>query len=204
MPTCGSSRAAKSKPPSPRPTKTQPSKPNAGSHQRGKALRRIATSVYDLLYDGTCSAESTLQAAQKQIEELARYDAEPLPEAAQQLASTLAIVAGRQAPRFATTPRALDASPDRLAEIENRLAALDRLKRKYGSTLADVLAFGEEAARKLAEVENRDESSRTCARTSQSRRAAYRDSRAIASLPTAQPLQKNWRSLPKPRSTTSP
>ena len=54
------------------------------------------------------------------------------------------------------------ASPERLEEIEDRLAALDRLKRKYGGaggsqTLAEVMRFGEEAARRLAEVENRDE-----------------------------------------------
>jgi len=48
------------------------------------------------------------------------------------------------------------ASPERLADIEDRLAALDKLKRKYGPTLADVIRFGEEAATKLAEVENRD------------------------------------------------
>src|ERR1700722_15431379 len=44
----------------------------------------------------------------------------------------------------------------RLEEIEDRLAELDRLKRKYGQTLQDVIAFGAEAARQLAEVENRD------------------------------------------------
>jgi len=49
------------------------------------------------------------------------------------------------------------ASPVRLEEIEDRLAALDRLKRKYGGTLGEVMRFGEEAARRLAEVENRDE-----------------------------------------------
>ena len=56
----------------------------------------------------------------------------------------------------------IHASPERLAEIEDRLAALDRLKRKYGGagasqTLAEVMRFGEDAARRLAEVENRDE-----------------------------------------------
>jgi DNA repair protein RecN (Recombination protein N) len=51
----------------------------------------------------------------------------------------------------------IDASPERLAEIEDRLALLDRLKRKYGAALAEVIAFGVEAARKLAEIENRDE-----------------------------------------------
>jgi DNA repair protein RecN (Recombination protein N) len=52
------------------------------------------------------------------------------------------------------------ASPERLEEIEDRLAALDRLKRKYGAgagtSLGDVMRFGEEAAQSLAEVENRD------------------------------------------------
>ncbi len=51
----------------------------------------------------------------------------------------------------------INASPERLAEIEDRLALLDRLKRKYGKTVADVIAFGEDVARKLAEVEDRDE-----------------------------------------------
>ena len=56
----------------------------------------------------------------------------------------------------------IHASPERLAEIEDRLAALDRLKRKYGGagasqTLAQVMRFGEDVARRLAEVENRDE-----------------------------------------------
>jgi DNA repair protein RecN (Recombination protein N) len=44
-----------------------------------------------------------------------------------------------------------------LAEIEDRLAILDRLKRKYGKSVAEVIAFGEDVARKLAEVEDRDE-----------------------------------------------
>jgi DNA repair protein RecN (Recombination protein N) len=50
----------------------------------------------------------------------------------------------------------INATPERLEEIEDRLAALDRLKRKYGATLGEVIAFGADAAAKLAEVENRD------------------------------------------------
>ncbi|MGD0368880.1 MAG: DNA repair protein RecN [Acidobacteriaceae bacterium] len=118
-------------------------------------LHAAATSVNNVLYDDDISAESTLQAAQKHLEELARYDA-AFAEPAQQLASTRAIVQDISATVRDYADR-IDASPERLAEIENRLALLDRLKRKYGSTLADVIAFGEEAARKLAEIENRDE-----------------------------------------------
>jgi DNA repair protein RecN (Recombination protein N) len=118
-------------------------------------LHAAATSVNNVLYDDDISAESTLQAAQKHLEELARYDV-AFAEPAQQLASTRAIVQDISATVRDYADR-IDASPERLAEIENRLALLDRLKRKYGSTLAEVIAFGEEAARKLAEIENRDE-----------------------------------------------
>jgi len=41
--------------------------------------------------------------------------------------------------------------------VEDRLAALDRLKRKYGPKLEDVTALGEELERKLNEMENKDE-----------------------------------------------
>ena len=36
----------------------------------------------------------------------------------------------------------VEASPERLAEVEDRLAALDRLKRKYGPSLEEVIAHG--------------------------------------------------------------
>jgi DNA repair protein RecN (Recombination protein N) len=51
----------------------------------------------------------------------------------------------------------IHASPEHLAEVEDRLASLDRLKRKYGSTLDHVISFGGDVARKLSEIENKDE-----------------------------------------------
>ncbi len=118
-------------------------------------LYGAAMSAYELLYDGSGSAEATLRAALKQIEELGRFDAK-FQESAQALASSLAVVedVGATVRDFA---EGIQASPDRLAEIEDRLAALDRLKRKYGANVAEVIAYGEDVARKLAEVENRDE-----------------------------------------------
>ena len=59
--------------------------------------------------------------------------------------------------RCGTYAEGIQASPERLAEIEERLALLERLKRKYGATLAEVIAYGDEVAAKLAEIENRDE-----------------------------------------------
>jgi DNA repair protein RecN (Recombination protein N) len=51
----------------------------------------------------------------------------------------------------------IDASPERLAEVEDRLALLDRLKRKYGKTVDEVITYGEDVARKLNELENRED-----------------------------------------------
>ena len=123
-------------------------------------LYTAAKSAHELLYEQEGSAEATLTAALKQVEELAKFDAR-FAEPAAQLAAAKAAVedVSAQVRDFAEK---VHASPERLEEIEDRLAALDRLKRKYGGaggsqTLAEVMRFGEEAARRLAEVENRDE-----------------------------------------------
>jgi DNA repair protein RecN (Recombination protein N) len=50
----------------------------------------------------------------------------------------------------------VDIDPARLAELEERLNLIHSLKRKYGATLDDVIAFGGEAKQKLARLESRD------------------------------------------------
>ena len=123
-------------------------------------LYAAAMGAFEQLYEGGASAEVALRAAVRNVEELARYDGR-FKEAVQQLESARATV-GDVGASLRDYAEGINASPERLAEIEDRLAALDRLKRKYGGaggsqTLAEVMRFGEEAARRLAEVENRDE-----------------------------------------------
>jgi DNA repair protein RecN (Recombination protein N) len=117
-------------------------------------LHTAAMSAHDLLYESEGAAEGTLGAALKHLEELARYDAR-FVEPAQQLAAAKATVEDVSA-EVRDFAEKINATPERLEEIEDRLAALDRLKRKYGATLGEVIAFGADAAAKLAEVENRD------------------------------------------------
>jgi len=122
-------------------------------------LYTAAMSAHELLYEQEGSAEATLTAALKHLEELARYDTR-FAEPAQQLAAAKAAVEDVSA-GVRDFAEKVHASPERLEEIEDRLAALDRLKRKYGqagtvTTLGEVIRFGEDAAQKLAEVENRD------------------------------------------------
>ncbi|HYG23306.1 MAG TPA: DNA repair protein RecN [Verrucomicrobiae bacterium] len=51
----------------------------------------------------------------------------------------------------------LDLDPERLQQLEERINLLHSLKRKYGGSVADVIAFGHEAAQKLRTLEQRDE-----------------------------------------------
>jgi DNA repair protein RecN (Recombination protein N) len=118
-------------------------------------LLAAAMSAHELLYESDRSAEAALRAALKNLEELERYDPQ-FAEAVQQLKSARALVDDVSATVRDYASR-IQASPDRLAELEDRLEALNRLKRKYGPTLAQVLAHGQDVAAKLAEVENRDQ-----------------------------------------------
>jgi DNA repair protein RecN (Recombination protein N) len=114
-----------------------------------------AINAFDLLYEGNASTSSSLCAAQKHLEELARYEPKFLEALAalesarisvEDVGATLRDYAG-----------GIQASPERLAEIEERLALLDRLKRKYAPTLEQTIAFGEDIRRKISEMENKDQ-----------------------------------------------
>jgi len=118
-------------------------------------LYAAAMGAFDQLYEGGASAEAALRAAGKNLDELARYD-EKFNESVQQIESARAIV-GDVSATLRDYAERIDASPERLAEIEDRLALLDRLKRKYGKPVDEVIALGEQVRGKLAEVEDRDE-----------------------------------------------
>ena len=51
----------------------------------------------------------------------------------------------------------LEFNPQRLAQVEERLALLRQLERKYGGSEAEVLAYAEAAAQELAQLEHSDE-----------------------------------------------
>jgi DNA repair protein RecN (Recombination protein N) len=139
-------------------------------------LYAAAMTAYDQLYEGSNAAESSLRAALRNVEELARYDAH-FTEAAQHLQSARAVV-GDVAANLRDYAESINASPERLAEIEDRLALLDRLKRKYGQSVADVIAFGQDVACKLSAVEDRDEILKTLRAAVAQASAAYRKSAA--------------------------
>ena len=130
-----------------------------GSEKRvlanAEKIYNAAMNAFDLLYEGNGSTASSLRAAQKQIEELARY--EPKFQEALAALETARISVEDVGATVRDYAGGIHASPEHLAQVEDRLAVLDRLKRKYGPSLDEVIQFGTEVARKLAEVENKDE-----------------------------------------------
>ena len=136
-----------------------------GEDERLEAEKRVlanaekiynaAMNAFDLLYEGNGSTSSSLRAAQKQVEELAKY--EPKFEEALVALESARISVEDVGANVRDYAGGVHASPEHLAEVDDRLAQVDRLKRKYGPTLDEVIAFGAEVSRKLAEVENKDE-----------------------------------------------
>lgn len=114
-----------------------------------------AMQAFDLLYEGDASTSATLRSAQKHLEELARFEPKFQEALAALEAARISIAdVGANLRDYAG---GIEASPEHLAEVEDRLALLDRLKRKYGPALADVIRLGEEVSRKISETENKDE-----------------------------------------------
>jgi DNA repair protein RecN (Recombination protein N) len=137
----------------------------AGEDERLETEKRVlanaekiygaAMNAFDLLYEGSASTSSSLRAAQKQVEELARY--EPKFQEAVAALESARIAVEDVGATLRDYAGGIHASPERLAELEDRLALLDRLKRKYGPTLTETIAFGDDVRRKLTEMENKDE-----------------------------------------------
>lgn len=118
-------------------------------------LYAAAMSAHEALYESNSSAAALLRQAGRNLEELSRYDANFQEQLASLDSARIAVEdIGASLRDYAER---INASPERLAEIEDRLALIDRLKRKYGQSVAEVVAFGAEVTRKLNEIENRDQ-----------------------------------------------
>ncbi|MFN3326051.1 MAG: DNA repair protein RecN [Bryobacteraceae bacterium] len=118
-------------------------------------LQESANAAYAALYEAPESAIAGLKIALRRIEELCRIDA-----SVQEIAETL------RPAQFAAEEAAhalrgylgkLEADPARIEEVEARLALIDKLKRKYGASVEEVLAFLCEVRSNLEALETASE-----------------------------------------------
>jgi DNA repair protein RecN (Recombination protein N) len=154
-------------------------------------LARLAGEAYAALYDDDHAAMTSLAVVWKRLGELAALDSrfQPILDAR---ASVMAPLddAARTLRDYADS---IDRSPERLQVIEDRLAALARLKRRYGPALADVIAKAQAIAEELEALGGGDEAMVALEQDAVAARRAYRtaaDAMAAARRTAAPRLAK--------------
>ncbi|MCY7346957.1 MAG: DNA repair protein RecN [Pyrinomonadaceae bacterium] len=118
-------------------------------------LSALSDEAYLLLYDNEASTVSTLEKAARKITELTEYESS-FGEYGESLQTAQAVL-GDLAMSVRDFRNRLEFSPERLEVIENRLAEISRLKRKYGGAIETVLAHLEESEARLKNIEGFEE-----------------------------------------------
>jgi DNA repair protein RecN (Recombination protein N) len=121
-------------------------------------LNRIeegAGAAFEALYEAPESAAALVRTAAKRLDEVARLD--PAAAGICEALEPAAIAIQEAAYGLRDYMAKLEADPARLEELEGRLAALDKLKRKYGSTMDEVIGFLEQTREQIAAAENSGE-----------------------------------------------
>jgi DNA repair protein RecN (Recombination protein N) len=108
-------------------------------------VQRLCEEGYSALYESDGSALASLGAVWKRVGELAAIDSQfgSYVEARDGIKGQLEDLAFF----LRSYADSVDASPARLQEVEDRLALLERLKRKYGPMLNDVIERGRDLVR---------------------------------------------------------
>ena len=117
-------------------------------------LLQLSQAALDVLSESEGSLLTQAGVVGRTLQELQRVDAgaAALTELHEQGVSVLRDLQAELS-RYADK---VDVDPARLAEMDERLNLIHSLKRKYGATLAEVIAFGAEAKEKLQSLESRD------------------------------------------------
>jgi DNA repair protein RecN (Recombination protein N) len=140
-------------------------------------VERLCAEGYASLYESDAAVLSGLGAVWKRVGELASIDSrfQPYLDAREAIKSQLEDLADFLR-RFG---EGIDASPGRLQQVEERLAALERIKRKYGPSLADARARRDALRREVSDFDHQDERRTSLEREHASARAAYLDAAGV-------------------------
>lgn len=122
----------------------------------GEKLLARSRSAYELLYDGEVTVLGSLRQVRSAIGDGAAVDPSlaPLMEAVDSAYAQLEDTA-LSLRDYASR---IEANPSRLQAVDDRLDLLRRLKKKYGASIAEVLAFRESAEQELDQLRNLDRS----------------------------------------------
>ena len=114
---------------------------------RHDAELSIAAITGDETASDTPSASSLLRAVERSMHDLAQVDT--ASQGLAERATELVVLAEDLARDLGAYLDTVQLDPQRLADVEDRLAQIQSLRRKYGATIEEILAFGETAQREL-------------------------------------------------------
>ncbi len=119
-------------------------------------LRTGCIEAFEALSDESTGALESLRRAAEVVEELAEID----PELRQTAGALIDAVerAGDAARELRGYVEAMEEDPERIDQVEARLALIGGLRRKYGDSVREILAYRDEAAREIAELEGAEHS----------------------------------------------
>lgn len=119
-----------------------------------KRLIELARAIADKLSESDGSVLSQLAETQRLLRELEKIDGSIAQFSS---AHTTSVVELSEIARaLSAYAEQLDLDPEQLASLEQRVSLFETLKRKYGSSIVDVIAFGERAAERMQKIEGRD------------------------------------------------
>ena len=120
-----------------------------------KRLVELASAAANRLSEADDAILAQLAETQRLLRDLEKLDPEMTAAANTHAAAVLELAEiARDLGRYA---EALDLDPQQLAALEQRISLFEGLKRKYGRSIADVIAFGARAAERMRKIEGRDE-----------------------------------------------
>lgn len=125
--------------------------------RNAERLGELVTEALRLLEGGDEGAEGALIPQLRQVgrrfDEIARLDPSALKEAASRHAEATAILNDWSA-EVSEYASSLEAQPGRIDEVESRLSTLERLKKKYGTNVDEILSFCSDSEARLAALED--------------------------------------------------
>ena len=119
-----------------------------------KRLIELASAISDKLSEADGSVLSQLAETQRLLRELEKIDSLIAQFSSAHAASVVEL--SEIARALSAYAEKLDLDPQQLAALEQRVSLFETLKRKYGGSIAEVIAFGERAAEQMQKIEGRD------------------------------------------------
>jgi DNA repair protein RecN (Recombination protein N) len=165
-----------------------------------KRLIELASAIVNRLSEADDAVLSQLAETQRLFRELEKIDSSIAQFASAHAAAVVEL--SELARILADYAEKLDLDPQQLEALEQRVSLFETLKRKYGGSILEVIAFGQRAAERMRKIEGRDAELERLAKEAENIRMemnrageALRKTRAKAAPKLSENIRRHLRDL---------